>query len=374
MKKVFILLLFASISRIYAQSTNDVLNLLVSNNTISQEQADSIRADAAIKQQETDANKKSFFVNAARQLKLSGYTQVRYQALDEANKKDGFDIRRARLDLTGVLTPYLSFRLMTDFADKPKIMDAYAEVKFNDYFNLTIGQFRIPFSIENLTPVRTFELIDFSQAVDAMVSRNKDVIGNQNGRDIGIQLGGAIWKKGTNNLVEYRIGVVNGSGINIADTANEGKDIVGRLVFNPVKGFSFGGSYYNGWGKAIKPTSSYKGKSQPRSRFGVEASYTGNRLSARGEYIQGTDGETDKAGWYTWVGYYIIRQKLQVIAKYDTFDPDQSKEDNISTNYVVGANFSFNSWSRLQAFYTFREEEGAAVNNNYFSLQFQIGF
>ncbi len=45
---------------------------------------------------------------------------------------------------------------MTEFADKPKIMDAYAEVKFNDYFNITIGQFRIPFSIENLTPVQGF--------------------------------------------------------------------------------------------------------------------------------------------------------------------------------------------------------------------------
>lgn len=374
MRKFFIILLLAVISKANAQSTNDVLNLLIANKSITQEQADSVRADAAIKQQEADANKKSFFVNAARQIKLSGFTQTRYQALDEPNKKDGFDIRRARLDLTGNFTPYLSFRLLTEFADKPKIMDAYAEVKFNDYFNLTIGQFRIPFSIENLTPVRVFELIDFSQAVDAMVSRNKDVIGNQNGRDIGIQLGGAIWKKGTSNLVEYKIGVVNGSGINIADTANEGKDIVGRLVINPVRGLSVGGSYYNGWGKAIKPSSGYNGKSQPRSRFGFEANYTSNRLSARGEYIQGIDGETDKAGWYTWVGYYIIRQKLQVIGKYDTFDPDKSLEDNISTNYVIGANFNFNTWSRLQAFYTFREEEGEAVNNNYFSIQFQIGF
>ena len=222
--------------------------------------------------------------------------------------------------------------------------------------------------------MRVFELIDFSQAVDALVARNKDVIGNQNGRDIGIQLGGALWKNGTSNLLEYKIGVVNGSGINVADTSNEGKDIVGRLVINPVKGFSFGGSYYNGWGKALKPTSNYKGKSQPRNRFGFEANYTGNRLSARGEYIQGTDGKTNKAGWYTWVGYYIIAQKLQVIAKYDTFDPDKSIEDNISTNYVIGVNLNFNSWSRLQAFYTFREEEGTAINNNYISLQYQIGF
>jgi phosphate-selective porin OprO and OprP len=374
MKRYFLFVFLLLMGKAYSQSTNDILNLLISNKTLTQEQADSLRADAAIKQQDADANKKSFLVNAARQIKISGYTQLRYQALDEAGKKDGFDIRRARLDLTGNFTPYLSFRLMTDFADKPKLMDAYAEVKFNDYFNLTLGQFRIPFSLENLTPVRVFELIDFSQAVDALVSRNKDVIGNQNGRDIGIQLGGAIWKKGTNAIIEYRAGVLNGSGINVADTANEGKDVVGRLIINPLKGLSFGTSYYNGWGKAIKPGSKYVGESQPRNRFGVDVNYTTPRLTLRGEYIQGTDGSVDKAGWYAWAGYYIIAQKLQVIGKYDTFDPDKAKDDNIATNYVVGANFHFNPWSRLQAFYTFREEQGTSVNNNYFSIQFQIGF
>ncbi len=368
------ILALTAISKVNAQTTNDVLNLLVSNKSITPEQADSIRAEAAIKQQETEAGKKSYFINAARQIKMSGFLQTRYQALDEPKKKDGFDIRRARLDLTGRLTPYLSFRMMADLADKPKLLDAYAEVKFNEYLILTAGQFKIPFSLENLTSVKVFELIDFSQAVDAMVARNKDVIGNQNGRDIGIQLGGVLWKKGAKSLLEYRIGVVNGSGINIADTSNEGKDIVGRLILNPFKGFTLGGSYYNGWGKAIKPSSNYKGKSQPRTRFGMDANYAGNRISARAEYIQGTDGETEKAGWYTWVGYYIIRQKLQVIVKYDTFDPDKSGTENVTTNYAIGANLGFNEWSRLQAFYTIRGEEGPSVNNNYFSLQYQIGF
>jgi phosphate-selective porin OprO and OprP len=374
MKKAFLLIFMLFLSKVYSQSTNDILNLLISNKTLTQEQADSLRADAAIKQQDTDASKKSFLVSAARQIQIAGYTQFRYQALDEKGKKDGFDIRRARLDLTGNFTPYLSFRLMTDFADKPKIMDAYAEIKFNDYFNITLGQFRIPFSLENLTPVRKFELIDFSQAVDALVSRSKDVIGNQNGRDIGIQLGGALWKKGNNTFVEYRLGVFDGSGINVTDTANEAKDIAGRLIVNPVKGLSVGASYYNGWGKAIKPASVFVGRSQTRNRFGLEASYTANRLSLKGEYIQGIDGKTDKAGWYAWAGYYILPQKLQVIVKYDTFDPDKSIASNKTTNYVAGANFNFNTWSRLQAFYTFREEQGASVNNNYFSIQFQIGF
>jgi hypothetical protein len=106
----------------------------------------------------------------------------------------------------------------------------------------------------------------------------------------------------------------------------------------------------------------------------VEGSYVTPRLSVRGEYIRGQDGVTDRMGWYLQAGYFIIRQKLQFLAKYDTYEPSTSKEDDISTLYVIGANLNFNSWSRLQAFYTFREEEGAAVNNNYFSIQYQIGF
>jgi hypothetical protein len=35
---------------------------------------------------------------------------------------------------------------------------------------------------------------------------------------------------------------------------------------------------------------------------------------------------------------------------------------------------NFNTWSRLQAFYTFRQEEGPAVSNNVFAMQIQIGF
>ncbi len=143
-----------------------------------------------------------------------------------------------------------------------------------------------------------FELIDFSQAVDALVARGKDVIGNQNGRDIGIQLGGVLLKNGNNPLVEYRLGIFNGSGINMADTANKAKDIAGRLIVNPLKGLSLGASYYNGWGKAVKPAAEFVGRSQTRNRFGMEVSYTTARLSLKGEYIQGKDAKTKRAGWY----------------------------------------------------------------------------
>jgi hypothetical protein len=173
-------------------------------------------------------------------------------------------------------------------------------------------------------------------------------------------------------VIEYRLGVFNGSGINVADTANNEKDVTGRLIFTPVKGFSFGGGFYSGLDKSIKPD--VAGKSQTRNRFGGEVNYSVSRFSLKGEYIAGKDGKIKRTGWYAQAGYFVIPQKLQVLGKYDVYDSNTSNSNNISTNYVFGANYNFNSWSRLQAFYTIRQEEGPAIKNNFLSIQYQIGF
>src|SRR5664279_4688199 len=137
MKFVFSLLFLVLLAaESFSQSSNDILNLLISNKTISQVQADSVRAEAALLQQQTDASRKSFFVTAARQMQLTGYSQIRYQTFQESGKHNGFDIRRARIDLRGSVTPFFSYRLQTDFVDKPKMIDVYGEIKLADYFSL----------------------------------------------------------------------------------------------------------------------------------------------------------------------------------------------------------------------------------------------
>jgi phosphate-selective porin OprO and OprP len=372
MKYIVSLLFCLWFTSAFAQTTNDILNLLVQNKTINQIQADSLRAEAALIQQQSDAARKSFFLTASKPIQLSGYIQVRNQFFDEKAKRDGFDIRRARLDLKGNVTPYFSYRVQADLADKPKLIDGFGEIKLTEYFNITAGQFKIPFSLENLASSNKLEMIDRSQVVEALVARGRDVIGNQNGRDIGIQIGGTLLKWKDLPLLEYRLGIFNGSGINVADTANDAKDIAGRLILTPLKGLSLGGSMYNGWDKPIKPD--IAGKSQVRNRAGVELSYVTPKFSLKGEYISGKDGKTDRSGWYLQAGYFVVPQKFQVLGKYDIYDPGTSVSGNISTNYVFGANYNFNSWSRLQAFYTIRQEEGTAVDNNYFSIQYQVGF
>jgi phosphate-selective porin len=213
MKSLLIIILVFSVSIASGQSSNDILNILIANKTITQQAADSLRAEAAMKQQETDANKKSFTVMASKLIQLSGYTQLRYVSMEEKGKRSGFDIRRARIDLRGSVTPYFTYRVQTDLADKPKLIDAYGEIKIADYFVITAGQFKIPFSMENLASSNKLEMIDRSQVVEALVARGKDVIGNQNGRDIGVQVGGGFLKKNGVPLIEYRLSFFNGSGM-----------------------------------------------------------------------------------------------------------------------------------------------------------------
>ena len=369
---IVLILQTLSVVKLKAQSTNDLLNLMVANKTITAEQADSLRAEAAIKQQEADANKKSFFVNAARSMKLSGYTQVRFQQFDETGKINGTDIRRARLSLQGDVTPYWSYQFQVDFAGGARLLDAVADFKPVDYLNVSVGQTKIPLSFESQMSDNKTEANDRSQVVEALVARGKDVNGNHNGRDLGIMLYGAFLKINDKNVLDYRIGIFNGEGINVNDS-NDAKSSAGRLIAHVMKGLDVGASYYSGWDR-FSTTKGEPTTNQERSRYGFELNYDYKKFYFRGEYLQGKDGAISREGWYLQSGYFIAKNKVQLLAKYDVYDPNMSKTGDMSTRYVVGATWFFNNWSKLALNYNFCEEEGASIKNNFASIQFQIGF
>lgn len=59
-----------------------------------------------------------------------------------------FQVRRARLGVTGKVMPEISYRLLVDLCDrgKFKILDLNASYSFSDIVKLTAGQMRMPFS------------------------------------------------------------------------------------------------------------------------------------------------------------------------------------------------------------------------------------
>lgn len=344
-----------------------LLDLLVQEKVITQEKATAFRANLAVKKQEEKETQKEFIVTAAKPIKISGYTQVRYRQDNSIN--DTFDIRRARLDIKGDITERFDYRAQFELAgSSPFLLDATIGYKAHPYLKLTAGQFKIPFSQENLTSSPKLETINRSQVVEALVARSSDVIGNQNGRDIGVQASGSLLPKNDYSQIDYALAIVNGSGINRIDY-NKHKDFVGRLVYHPLKEWSLGTSYYNGydsWGSPIRK--------KKRNRIGVEFAYVKDLISLRGEYIQGVDDTIKKNGWYLQAGYFLIPKTLQGVFKFDTFDPNNDIDQNEANVYTFGANWYFNKWAFLQLNYELKDEMNKEKNNNALTGQLTLQF
>jgi phosphate-selective porin OprO/OprP len=379
----FAFILIASVAK--AQTTDDVLNLLIAKGTITQQEADSLRADYAIKQQDIKAKQTLFGVNSFGKLSIDGYTQVRYQSFQNqtVTPADGFDVRRVRLDFTGTIGSQFDYRAQIDFGGTAVTpLDLYIVYKpFKDYLKFTAGQFYVPFSLENISSDKSLDFIDRSQVVNALVARKGDAsnnkfvadsIGNQNGRDVGIQASGSLIPFNGGKLVDYYVALLNGSGINAVDN-NKDRDISARVVVHPVKGLDLGGSYYNGDDKFVV-------KNGDRFRWGFEGAYAYKAFTVKAELISGQTGNTlgahvDQQGGYVQAGYFFVPKKFQFVLKYDTYDPNQNVSGLQSTFYIAGANYYFNSWAKIQVDYRKADGKGAVNSgNDLFSTQLQIVF
>ncbi|HTR31018.1 MAG TPA: porin [Puia sp.] len=386
-----------------AQTADDILTVLTRKGTLTQQEADSIRRESAARQHRTDAIADSFPLRLGRSLSLSGYSQVIYQNFEHplAGKyADGFNIKRARLDFQGHFSSRFDYRVLVDFVGQsgangtaptggqqisPFLVEAYITYKPFEWLNVKAGQMIVQFSQENVTQDRNLDLIERSQVVNALAGRKGDAaggivdsVGNQNGRDIGVQLNGSLLPVQGRHLVDYYLQLLNGAGINTLDN-NQSKDFDARLVVHPFRFLSLGGSYYDGFDRFTGTPA----KDQLRTRWGLEADLEWTNLSLKGEYIRGQEGNTNlktggtataHRGWYGQAGYFILPRQLQGVFRYDWYDPNTAKDQVNSTYFDFGLNYFFNVWTKVQVYYSVRNQQGPAVNNNMFEAQLQLAF
>lgn len=372
---VFTLLFAAIISK--AQSNDELLNLLIKKNLLTQHEADSLRADLALKEQQKrdkeKENQHNIFIGS-RALQISGLVQARYQGFAQSGVNNAFDLHRARLDAKGNITDQWSYEVYSEFAGTgARLLDAYTAYKFADYLKFQAGQFKVPLSYESLVSDSQLDFIDRSQVVEALAGRSKDVIGNQNGRDLGIQVSGSFVKLNDQYLFDYTFGVFNGAGYDVTTDNNNHKDISARLGVHPIKGLDLGGSLYEGEDIPAATTKVPNPVTQARNRYGFDARYVTGPFSITAEYLHGTDASVHRDGWYAQAGYFVIPQ-IQLVAKYDTYDPSKTITTDRSTIYNGGVNFVFNKWTKLAVDYLYRHEETTQIKNNIIEAQLQIAF
>ena len=161
---------------------------------------------------------------------------------DEADKPDNtFDIKRIIFMAHGKITKRWTCDFMYDFYNGGMLLEVYTDYQFLPGLTARIGEFKVPYTIENELSPTTVELINcYSQSVCylAGVSGSDKCYGMTSGRDIGMMLHGKLFR----DFLQYKVAVMNGQGLNTKDK-NSQKDVVGNLMVNPLKWLSVGGSF-----------------------------------------------------------------------------------------------------------------------------------
>src|SRR6185503_2263537 len=124
---------------------DELLNLLIKKNVLSQKEADSLRAELAVKQQaKKDKENQHGITIGSRALQISGLLQTEYEGFEQTGVTNTFLLHRARLDVKGDINDNWNYEVYTEFAATTKLLDAYTTYKIADWLKFTAGQFKVP--------------------------------------------------------------------------------------------------------------------------------------------------------------------------------------------------------------------------------------
>ena len=284
--------------------------------------------------------------------RLTGYFQPRFETLGDSAT---FFLRRVRFAVEGNVTPWASYRAQIEMSTNGVGLVAAAPLAFSatDVFirlahrawGATVGQFKVPFSLESLLGASVLETSERSRIVNAAK------------RDIGVQ---ADWTLAGRLVLQAA--VVNGEGPNRTTSTNPDNRMAyfARAVVTPVKGLDLGGAF---------------GGYSDSSGANVQGVYRAARWTARAEYIDEHNRRTQvhTRGWYGLAGYYAIPQRVELVGRVEQFDPSNLVATDRSTGYLIGLQYFMRGDNfKILADYEAFREQAVQVSNNRGVVQMQV--
>ena len=196
------------------------------------------------KRLETVYDEGFFLKGADDQLRIGGWLQAdsRWFMDSDHPENDTFLIRRARLDIRGVLENDWGYRLYgTLIGERNGILqEGWLEYRKYGALRIRAGQVYEPFSMEAVYSSRWTDLIERAMIVNALAPQE----------DIGIMAFGKIYE----DQLVWAVGAFNGQGRN-REAVVDDKDLTTRLVYSPflhadslpwLKDLYLGGSFSTG--------------------------------------------------------------------------------------------------------------------------------
>src|SRR3989442_9062056 len=283
--------------------------------------------------------------------RLTGYLQPRFQTVGDSAS---FFLRRARFAVEGAITAWASYRAQVEMrtigaaatpAASPLTLsatDLFIRLTHGRWGG-TVGQFRVPFSLESLLSSTTLETTERSRIVNAAK------------RDIGVQ---AEWR--IPDRLTLQGAVVNGEGPNRAANPDNRMAYFARAVVTPVKGLDLGGAF--------------EGYTDSTS-IDVQALYRTARGTARAEYIRARNRASNvhTVGWYALAAYNVVPQRVQVVGRVQQFDPNDQVAIERCTGYLLRLQYFMRGDNfKLMADYEVFREQVVQLKNNRGIVQLQV--
>jgi phosphate-selective porin OprO/OprP len=340
----------------------------------------------------TETEKKPVYVTpGASEIKLvlGGFIQGQFEAGDvnaydgrfpgtiTAKTKDRFRMRRARITVSGDFAEQFDFKLEGEFNQADGIGAGRTAFSTTDAFvnwhrfpeaQIKLGQYKAPFGLEQVTSDTKLFTIERSQVTEALTPE----------RQIGLQLWGKpfanVWPE-QKDVLTYWAGVFNGNGRNTTTNDNNEYMYVARLEAQLFAGklagqnasLKVGGNYLSSRDAAGTNVSQVgnlivgsDGSLSPfvlpsadqREAYGVDATFHFGPFDVIGEYLDErirprivggvapAFAGFDASGYYITAGYFVVPKKLQLVAKWESFDPGQVANDNLHSitggvNYYI---------------------------------------
>lgn len=322
-------------------------------------------------------------------LTLFGYAQTQFDMTKTGSvTSNSFTMTRIIFMANAELTRKLSFFLMVDAASTQSskhLHEYYAQYAFLPELKLRVGQFKTPYSMENILSPTMLGNVNINEGVRYMAGIAGDPLyGNYVGRDLGIMVtGDALKARDGHSYLNYSLGVFNGAGMNMRDN-NKHKDVAAMINVLPTKDITISGSFIVGKGNA-RAEDAFGKVSQDadytRNRWAVGAEVRYNPIRFRSEYMWGKNGPVGNRAFYAEFWCRVL-PKLDIVLDYDYLDKntvlDKSAREALpswsrTNNYLVGLQYWVYKACRVSTQYVISDRDHGPDTKAWIT-QFQIAF
>lgn len=332
------------------------------------------------------------------EINLSNRLQVRYthESFDDIRNppatlptsledKGSFRIRRFKTKFDGwIYTKDLTFELQLNWPDTANpLEDANLDYDFTGgrkLFRLKAGQFKAPFSHQQLTSSGNQQLVDRSILDSAFAPA----------RQIGIQVWGQVGPETVPDFVDWRVGIFNGNGRTVSANDNDDFEYVGRVMVSPWGSVGYSESNLEAYDLRVSFAGEYNGNDtvvQPATgpRTGTDVETFGAAVLVKafkalflyGQYFSGESEsavgvESDRDGWLI-QGGWLLTPKWEIAGRFAELDPNTDTDDNDQTEWRGGVSWYMNkhNW-KIQADYGETKNEAAAATTNRRLKEFRV--